>query len=42
VAEVLQGWRTPQGKRFRVRTRDGQVFDLQYAEQTGAWSIENK
>jgi hypothetical protein len=42
VAEVLQGWRTPDGKHFCVRTRDGQVFDLGYAEGTGTWSIENQ
>ncbi|MCX6034086.1 MAG: hypothetical protein NTV38_03795 [Chloroflexi bacterium] len=30
VAEILSQGRTPQAKWFRVRTADGQVFELAY------------
>lgn len=33
-------WRTPQGKYFRVRTQDGQIFVLCYAEQSDEWWIQ--
>ncbi|HEX7541114.1 MAG TPA: DUF6504 family protein [Anaerolineales bacterium] len=32
VAEILSQGRTPQAKLFRVRTADGQVFELAYVE----------
>jgi hypothetical protein len=32
VAEILSQGRTPQAKWFRVRTADGQVFELAYVE----------
>ncbi len=40
VAQVDAQWRTPEGKVFRVRTRDGQRFELVYAAPAGAWSIQ--
>jgi hypothetical protein len=39
VAALLQTWREPQGKRFLVRTEDGQVFDLFYRDETGEWEV---
>jgi hypothetical protein len=40
IAAILGRWRQPDGKRFRVETRRGQVFDLQYVETTGEWSVQ--
>jgi len=42
VAEILESWRSLEGKRFRVRTLDDQIFDLLYEAETDAWSIEQK
>jgi hypothetical protein len=39
VAEVEARWRIPGGKKFRVRTRDGQVFELLYVELYDEWRI---
>ena len=39
VEAVEQQWRTPEGKWFRVRTKDGQVFELGYIEAEGEWRI---
>lgn len=39
ITEVLQSWRTPQGKRFRVKTEDFQVFELEYNEPEDDWFI---
>ncbi len=40
VAGLLQEWRTPEGKRFLVRTEDGAVFELNYHEVEDSWRIE--
>lgn len=32
IAEILSQGRTPQAKWFRVRTTDGQVFELSHVE----------
>ena len=32
--------RTLEGKRFRVRTADGQVFELAYGEADDEWRIQ--
>jgi len=32
-------WRSLEGKHFRVTTRDGQVFELVYEEQSDVWRI---
>lgn len=42
IAEVMQNWRTPHGKGFRVRTVDDRVFDLVYQAQIDAWRIVEK
>ena len=39
VAEVEARWRIPGGKKFRVRTTDGQVFELLYVELYDEWRI---
>jgi hypothetical protein len=39
VDEVLQRWRTPGFKCFRVRASE-QTFELRYDEHTGDWQIE--
>lgn len=39
VAQVLGRWRSPAGKSFRVRTREGAVFRLLYDEDKDAWQI---
>jgi hypothetical protein len=40
VKAVLQTWRTPQGKRFRVQTENMQVFELVYIEPEDDWLVE--
>lgn len=39
IVEILAQWRTPEEKRFRVRTSDGREFELSYCEATGEWQI---
>ena len=39
VEAVLQSWHVPGGRRFRVRTEDGRVFDLSYGELYDEWQI---
>jgi len=40
VAEILAQGRTPDEKWFRIRTHDGQLFLLRYAEASGDWKIQ--
>jgi hypothetical protein len=40
VAEILSRSRAPDEKRFRVKTMDGQVFELIYREVPDEWKIE--
>ena len=42
IAEIEGRWQMPAGKRFRVRTEDGQFFELLYDLETDAWSIVQK
>jgi hypothetical protein len=39
---VLAEWRTPEAKYFRVRTSDGQVFELCYTEAAETWRIQQR
>ncbi len=39
IEEIDAQWRIPGGKRFRVRTRDGRLFDLFYGELYDEWRI---
>jgi hypothetical protein len=34
IAEILSQGRTPQAKWFRVKTTDGQLFELSYVDAT--------
>ncbi len=42
VAELLDAWRAPDGKCYRVSTQDGGIFELHYSEPEDAWSILEK
>jgi len=37
--EILEAWRAPDGKCYRLRAQDGQVFEVCYSENLDAWSI---
>src|SRR5512138_1919660 len=39
VAQILHEWRSPSGKGFRVRTIEGQEFELLYQEAANEWQI---
>ena len=39
IEAVEQAWRVPGGRRFRVRTEDGRVFELFYGELYDEWRI---
>jgi hypothetical protein len=39
VETIEARWRTPSGPAFRVRTEDGQVFELSYRELSDEWQI---
>ena len=39
IAEILKTWRTPQGKVFRVRIEDMQVYELVYRAVEDDWLI---
>jgi len=40
VAEVVARWRGPRERGFRVKTADGQAFDLTYHEVAGEWIVQ--
>jgi hypothetical protein len=39
IEAVEAGWRIPGGKRFRVRVKDGRVFELFYGELYDEWRV---
>jgi len=39
IGAVEQAWRVPGGRRFRVRTEDGRLFELFYGELYDEWRI---
>jgi len=39
VVETERFWREPDGPRFRVRTGDGQRWDLAYDDAKSSWSL---
>jgi hypothetical protein len=39
IEAVEAAWRVPGGRRFRVRTADGRVFELFYGELYDEWRI---
>lgn len=40
IAEILARWRGPNEKGFRVKTSDGQAFELTYRELPDEWHIQ--
>ena len=40
IAESVARWRGPSEKGFRVKTTDGQAFDLTYREIPDEWLIQ--
>jgi hypothetical protein len=40
IIRVTDRWRIPNGKCFRVRTVDEQIFELCYAELDDEWHIQ--
>ena len=39
IVKILAQWRTPDEKHFRVRTSDGQEFELSYREAANEWQV---
>jgi hypothetical protein len=39
VDRVLDVWRAPDGKYYRISAQGEQIFELHYSELTDAWSI---
>jgi hypothetical protein len=39
IEEILDRWQIPDSKCFRVRTRDGQIFELFFNELYDEWRI---
>ena len=39
VAAIEAQWHVPDGKHFRVCTRDDQVFELVYSEGHDEWQV---
>ena len=39
IKTIETQWRSPQGRHFRVRTTDEQVFELCYSESLDQWQI---
>jgi len=40
IAEILARWRGPDEKGFRVKTVDGQAFELTYHEFSDDWQVQ--
>ena len=40
VAEILARWRGPLERGFRVKTAEGQAFDLTYQDSTERWHVQ--
>ena len=39
ITGITAQWRSPQGCHFRVRTSNGQEFELSYREEDNEWQI---
>ncbi|OGN75737.1 MAG: hypothetical protein A2X25_02940 [Chloroflexi bacterium GWB2_49_20] len=39
ITEIIERWRIPGARCFRVRTADGQIFELFYGELYDEWRI---
>jgi len=42
VEEILARWKDPAGTGFRVRTPEGQIFELRCRQEENLWLVENK
>lgn len=40
IAEILSRWRGPNEKGFRVKTTNGQAFELIYREIPDEWQVQ--
>ena len=40
IAEIVSRWRGPTEKGFRVKTTNGQAFDLTYREFPDEWVVQ--
>ncbi|HET9908529.1 MAG TPA: hypothetical protein VFQ23_17905 [Anaerolineales bacterium] len=40
IAEIVARWRGPAERGFRVKTTDGQAFDLTYRELPDEWIVQ--
>ena len=40
IAEILARWRGPGEKGFRVKTTNGQAFELTYQELSDDWNVQ--
>ena len=40
IAEILSRWRGPAEKGFRVKTADGQAFELTYRAVSDDWQVQ--
>lgn len=40
IAEIFGRWRGPDEKGFRVKTTDGQAFELTYREVPDEWNVQ--
>ncbi len=40
IVEILERWRGPETKGFRVRTTAGTVFELTYLEISEQWHVQ--
>jgi len=40
IAEIIARWRGPADKGFRVKTVDGQAFELTYQEFSDDWHVQ--
>jgi hypothetical protein len=39
IIEITTQWRSPKARHFRVRTSNGQEFELSYCEADNEWRI---
>jgi hypothetical protein len=39
IEEILNEWRSPNARHFKVVTANGLIFELSYQEDSGQWRI---
>lgn len=40
IIQIQAGWRSPEGRHFRVRVKDERIFELFYDESLDEWQVE--